>query len=255
MDSTNIHNLSNGKNEGLEKGNLKIFRKIPNKRRPKQHTQRSRDALHPEKLKGQTNIFLKKNDDMGGLVGEVKTWKFCSKASGKDVAEMIILDKLPFTTVWHEGFRKLMETTCPNIKIPSRFTVSSYVDEIYLEEKCIVHSMNLLVQDGLSCKGISVECIRNVIKYIRGFPKRLDLFKKCAKRANGDPKALVCLDCQTRWNSTHEMIDRAEKLEKDFEKYDLEDENYRTDLGSKGVMGSVDWFVAKWFAKSLDIYK
>ncbi|KAD4384459.1 hypothetical protein E3N88_24627 [Mikania micrantha] len=64
---------------------------------------------HPEKLKGQTNIFLKKNDDVGaGPSGEVKSWKFCAKTSRKAIAEMVILDELPFTSVEKEGFKKLM---------------------------------------------------------------------------------------------------------------------------------------------------
>ncbi|KAD7116847.1 hypothetical protein E3N88_04115 [Mikania micrantha] len=94
---------------------------------------------HPDKLKNQANIFIKKNDDVGGTSGEVKTWKFCAKATRKAVAEMIILDELPFTTVEHEGFRNLMQTTCPNFKTPSRFTVSRDVGEIYLEEKAMNH--------------------------------------------------------------------------------------------------------------------
>ncbi|KAD5803004.1 hypothetical protein E3N88_14364 [Mikania micrantha] len=322
---------------------------------------------NPEKPKGQTNIFLQKNDDVDGSSVEVKSWKFCDKATRKAIARMVILDELPFTTVEQEGFRNLMQTICPNFKIPSRFTVSRDVGEIYLEEKaklksffasnkarvclttdtwtsvqcvnymcvtahfiddnwvlhkrvinfkkiysnkgeeiakvlvrclkewdiesvltittdnsssndktisylrnrlknqlsggkflhirCMAHIINLIVQDGLNCKDISIERIRDAIRYIRVSPKRLDLFKKCAKRANIESKALLCLDCPPRWNSTHEMLDRAEKLEKAFEEYDLEDENFRTDLGDSGVPSSIDWFVARRFAKTLEMYK
>ncbi|KAD3337442.1 hypothetical protein E3N88_32962 [Mikania micrantha] len=90
---------------------------------------------HPEKLKDQTNIFIRKNDDVGGTSGEVKTWKFCAKSSRKTIAEMITLDELPFTTLEHEGFKKFIETICPNFKVPSRFTISRDVGEIFLEEK------------------------------------------------------------------------------------------------------------------------
>ncbi|KAD3336325.1 hypothetical protein E3N88_31844 [Mikania micrantha] len=131
---------------------------------------------------------------------------------------MIISDELPFTTVEHEGFKKLMETICPNFKL------------------CI-------------------DRIRNAIRYVRISPKRLELFKKCAKASNIDSKSFLCLDCPTRWNSTYEMLFRAQKFEKAFDEYDLEDSNYRNDLGSCDVPTKTNWHYARHLAKALEMFK
>ncbi|KAD3336564.1 hypothetical protein E3N88_32083 [Mikania micrantha] len=70
---------------------------------------------NPKKLKDQTNLFVKKNDDVD-IGSSVKTWKFCAQRSRNAIAEMVILDELSFASLEHEEFRRLLEIVCPNLK-------------------------------------------------------------------------------------------------------------------------------------------
>nr|KYP42047.1 hypothetical protein KK1_036560 [Cajanus cajan] len=45
--------------------------------------------------------------------------------------------------------------------------------------------------------------IRGAVKYVRSSPSRLPKFKTCVKKQNIKYKRLVCLDVETRWNSTN----------------------------------------------------
>ncbi|XP_031097064.1 zinc finger BED domain-containing protein RICESLEEPER 2-like [Ipomoea triloba] len=61
--------------------------------------------------------------------------KFDATAIRKSVAEMIIIDELPFRFVEAKGFRKCMFTACPRFRMPSRWTVARDCYKIYLDEK------------------------------------------------------------------------------------------------------------------------
>ncbi|XP_031101973.1 zinc finger BED domain-containing protein RICESLEEPER 2-like [Ipomoea triloba] len=61
--------------------------------------------------------------------------KFDATAIRKSVAEMIIIDELPFRFVEAKRFRKCMFTACPRFRMPSRWTVARDCYKIYLDEK------------------------------------------------------------------------------------------------------------------------
>ena len=54
----------------------------------------------------------------------LSTWKFNQDVIRKGIAEMIILDELPFRFVEGKGFRKCMALACPRFHVPSRWTVA-----------------------------------------------------------------------------------------------------------------------------------
>ncbi|CAH9114483.1 unnamed protein product [Cuscuta epithymum] len=67
--------------------------------------------------------------------GVLGTWVFDQTAIRRALAEMHIIDELPFRFVDRQGFRKFMSIACPRFKIPSRWTIARDIYQIYLDEK------------------------------------------------------------------------------------------------------------------------
>ena len=74
---------------------------------------------------------LSKDVEEGNLVPRTLT----NVVGRKVLAEMIILDELPFRFGENQGFRRFCNVFQPNFNIPSRFTVAKEVSRIYFEEK------------------------------------------------------------------------------------------------------------------------
>ncbi|XP_062073094.1 zinc finger BED domain-containing protein RICESLEEPER 2-like [Humulus lupulus] len=72
--------------------------------------------------------------------------------------------------------------------------------------------------ERLKEKHESIAAITNVVRYVRSSPSRLITFKKCMKEEGIECKGLLCLDVQTRWNSTFLMLNCALKFRKAFER-------------------------------------
>ena len=68
-------------------------------------------------------------------VGVLGSWKFDQDLIRKKLSEMVIVDELPFKFVEREGFQKLMYACCPRFKIPSRWTISRDIYNIFLSER------------------------------------------------------------------------------------------------------------------------
>ncbi|XP_075099895.1 zinc finger BED domain-containing protein RICESLEEPER 2-like [Nicotiana tabacum] len=83
----------------------------------------------------------------------------------------------------------------------------------------MAHIINLVVQDGLRDGSVSVERIRQVVRYIRQSPARWKKFKECCDLDRITSKKSLCLDVPTRWNSTYLMLKVATVYEKAFTKY------------------------------------
>ncbi|KAK8564885.1 hypothetical protein V6N12_058465 [Hibiscus sabdariffa] len=54
------------------------------------------------------------------------------------------------------------------------------------------------------------------VKYVRSSPARLQKFKACVEERKINSKSLVCLDIETRWNSTFSMLKSALVFTKAF---------------------------------------
>ncbi|KAM3306162.1 hypothetical protein P3S67_013032 [Capsicum chacoense] len=76
----------------------------------------------------------------------------------------------------------------------------------------MAHIINLVVQDGIKEANISIERIRQAVRYIRQSPARWKNFQECCVDENLAKKSL-CLDVPTRWNSTYLMLNRAIEYE------------------------------------------
>ncbi|KAM3281102.1 hypothetical protein P3S67_028122 [Capsicum chacoense] len=82
----------------------------------------------------------------------------------------------------------------------------------HLHVRCMTHIINLVVQDGIKEANISIERIRQAVRYIRQSPARWKNFQECCVDENLAKKSL-CLDVPTRWNSTYLMLNRAIEYE------------------------------------------
>ena len=88
----------------------------------------------------QTQLILQtNNDDEDNATQESKDslvpWKFEQKYARKALAEMIIIDELPFSFVEGMGFRKYMKVCQSAHVIPSRSTITRDCFQLFLDEK------------------------------------------------------------------------------------------------------------------------
>ncbi|GJX32929.1 zinc finger BED domain-containing protein RICESLEEPER 2-like protein [Tanacetum coccineum] len=68
----------------------------------------------------------------------------------------------------------------------------------------------------------------------------------CVEKVKIDSKSLVCLDVETRWNSTYLMLESAIKFQAAFDMLEEQDSKYRSELlSSKGMPTEEDWDYAR----------
>ncbi|KAL1161664.1 hypothetical protein V6Z11_A07G151000 [Gossypium hirsutum] len=82
----------------------------------------------------QGQLVLPRKGVEGGE-GHLSTWRFDQEACRKLLAQMIVIDELPFKFVESEGFKKFMFVACPRFHIPSRTTMTKDVYKLYLDER------------------------------------------------------------------------------------------------------------------------
>uniref|UniRef100_A0A9I9E6V3 HAT C-terminal dimerisation domain-containing protein n=1 Tax=Cucumis melo TaxID=3656 RepID=A0A9I9E6V3_CUCME len=99
------------------------------------------------------------------------------------------------------------------------------LDGEFIHIRCCAHILNLIVSDALKDLHVSIIRIRNVVKYVRSSPARLQIFKDFAKEDKMSTKNCPTMDVPTRWNSTLTMLDRAIKCQKTFERLEERDPN------------------------------
>jgi hypothetical protein len=131
----------------------------------------------------------------------------------------------------------------------------------FIHVRCCAHFINLIVHEGLKDVDDSIVRIRNMVKYIKGSPQILAIFKSCAKRKTSGYHASLTLDVPTRWNSTYMMLDVVEKYEMAFELLLDEDLNFANYLcedggGRRGLGPPLedDWKNIRNFSKFLQVF-
>src|SRR5262249_1969242 len=87
----------------------------------------------------------------------------------------------------------------------------------HLHVRCAAHILNLVVKDGLSEINDSIVRIRHAVKYVKSSLSRNQKFKNCIEKEKIDSKSRLCLDVETRWNSTYLMLEAALKFQKTFD--------------------------------------
>jgi len=131
----------------------------------------------------------------------------------------------------------------------------------FIHVRCCAHIINLIVHEGLKDVDDSIVRIRNMVKYVKGSPQRLVIFKSCVERKTAGYHASLVLDVPTRWNSTYMMLDVAEKYEIAFELMldeDVSFGNYLCEDGGGrrglGVPLDEDYKNVRNFAKFLQVF-
>ena len=92
--------------------------------------------------------------------------------------------------------------------------------------RCSAHILNLVVQDGLKEIDVSVEKIRECVKYVKGSAGRKDKFGKSVSQTSLDNKKGLVQDVPTRWNSTFNMLSSAIYYRLAFEHLQLADTKF-----------------------------
>ncbi|CAN1254870.1 Zinc finger BED domain-containing protein RICESLEEPER 2 [Linum perenne] len=121
---------------------------------------------------------------------------------------------------------------------------SDFLDSKYLHIRCVALVVNLVVNDGLRECSISIERVRETVKWVKSSPARLVKFKSCIVFEGIESKKLVCLDVSTRWNSTYLMLEVAEKYEAAFKLLEGNDKNFKYDPNQNETLGTptpFDW--------------
>ncbi|KAF7112610.1 hypothetical protein RHSIM_RhsimUnG0212000 [Rhododendron simsii] len=103
----------------------------------------------------------------------------------------------------------------------------------YIHMRCCAHILNLIVVEGLKDTSESILRVRDVVRYVRSSPQRMETFNKCVEKEKIESKQTVCLDVCTRWNSTYLMLEVAIKFEKAFQRMGEEDSTFIKFFGIK----------------------
>ncbi|XP_074305722.1 zinc finger BED domain-containing protein RICESLEEPER 2-like [Silene latifolia] len=82
-------------------------------------------------------------------------------------------------------------------------------DGKYMHMRCIAHIINLIVWDGLKEHVKCIDKVRYAVKFVRGSPARLHLFREQVDKCKITCKLSLSLDVPTRWNSTYIMLNTA----------------------------------------------
>ena len=96
--------------------------------------------------------------------------------------------------------------------------------------------MNLIVQDGLKVVDEAVLKLRQATNWIDASEGRKIAFVECGRSVGCDFKKGLIRDTLNRWNSTHDMLERAFLYKKAFDKLAVEDKNFTLNLTE------VEWY-------------
>uniref|UniRef100_A0A803MVU4 BED-type domain-containing protein n=1 Tax=Chenopodium quinoa TaxID=63459 RepID=A0A803MVU4_CHEQI len=108
---------------------------------------------------------------------------------------------------------------------------------------CASHILNLTVREGLKENDESIKRIRNGVRFVRSSPARLQKFKNCVNQEQIESKRHLCLDVETRWNSTYMILEYASIFCKAFDLLETSDGGkFNEELTkSNGVPTDDDW--------------
>lgn len=70
--------------------------------------------------------------------GVISTWQFDQALSRRALAELVIIDELPFSFVEKEGLKNFMKVTVPQFHIPSRRTLTRDCYELYSQQRQVL---------------------------------------------------------------------------------------------------------------------
>ncbi|XP_062103613.1 zinc finger BED domain-containing protein RICESLEEPER 2-like [Humulus lupulus] len=117
-----------------------------------------------------------------------------------------------------------------------------------LHMRFCAHILNLIVRDGLSVIGDSIDKIRDSVAYWLGTPKKYEKFEDTARLLGVTCTKKLSLDCVTWLNSTYLMLKTALLYKKVFERSELRDPKY------KCLPSDNDWIRAQKLCDKLEVF-
>ncbi|WCJ26811.1 Zinc finger BED domain-containing protein DAYSLEEPER [Euphorbia peplus] len=114
----------------------------------------------------------------------------------------------------------------------------------YLQMKCIAQIINSVVVEALEEANLSVNRVRDAVRYVKVIPGKLKKFKKCVEDEKTESADILYLDESNVWSTTYVMLCRAEKYEKAFVRYQKLDPHFKDDMDD-GLPSSADWSVVR----------
>ena len=125
----------------------------------------------------------------------------------------------------------------------------------YLHMRCASHILNLVVKEGLKYLDKSIVKIRTLVKYCKASPSRMQKFLACVAEEKLESKSMLCLDVETRWNSTYLMLESAIKFKKAFGRLLVMDSALQRDMSKIGEdLTNDDWKQVSYFLPFLKIF-
>ncbi|CAI9301032.1 unnamed protein product [Lactuca saligna] len=197
---------------------------------------------------GQKQLTFQYGDE-----NKLSAWKFDQKQSRKALAHMLVVDELPFSFVEEWEIENVFTISVDNASandVAIDFLKKSFqnsnkclLNGKWMHIRCIAHILNLVVQDGIKKVDKAVEIVRWAVKWIRQSPSRIHKFIEFAKVANPGITKHLKRDVPTRWNSTYHILEITQAYEKTFERYDLEEFDFRYEIEKVGlsIPSSSDW--------------
>lgn len=123
-----------------------------------------------------------------------------------------------------------------------------------MHPRCLACMVNFTVTESLEDISESVNKICNAVKYLRTNSSISEKFKDYVKQEIIDCKSYLYIDIPGKWNTTFKMLDRAEKLQKAFERLSEQEEEYKFEFDDKEMVGPPtceDWDKACIYVKIL----
>ncbi|CAN1787344.1 Zinc finger BED domain-containing protein RICESLEEPER 2 [Linum perenne] len=144
------------------------------------------------------------------------------------------------------------DVACTFLKEKLETWGTSFMSGRYLHVRCVALIVNLVVNGGLNEIGMSVNRVREAMRWVRS----------SVTAQNEQSKRMVSLDCQTRWNSTFLMLDTALVYERVFTVLDVIDPTFKEALFARKTSSGVpigaptteDWKLVRNLTKFLKFF-
>uniref|UniRef100_A0A803LJG0 BED-type domain-containing protein n=1 Tax=Chenopodium quinoa TaxID=63459 RepID=A0A803LJG0_CHEQI len=186
----------------------------------------------------------------------LELWKFNQEDSRRALAKMVIMDEMSFRMVEHEDNASSNDVGIQYLKRRFESWKTLVLGGRFLHMRCCAHILSLTVKEGLKESDVSIKRIRCAVRYVRSSGARLQKFMSCVKQEKLESKRFLCLDVDTRWNSTFLMLEGALAYRRAFDLLECSDGGkFRYELlKTGGVPEPSDWDCVASFLPLLKIF-
>ncbi|KAL5786985.1 hypothetical protein ACOSP7_003934 [Xanthoceras sorbifolium] len=127
------------------------------------HLNENCQAFHAAQIDPtQKTLMRQPTMDDYSATGSVSTYAFDKEECRRALAEMIIIDELPFRFVENRGFRRLCSLLCPTFEVPSRIPIVRDLYRLYINEKVILKKWLKESKVGVSLTTDTWTSIQNI---------------------------------------------------------------------------------------------